>query len=112
MATEALEIRMARLEGGYGQINERLGSLEQRFGGVEHRIAGLEQRVASESAAIRGEITSLRADVVTRSDLETLRLEMRGADSELRRQITGQFYWLLTLVIGSILLPLARDLVP
>ena len=31
MATEQFEIRMARLEGAYEQINERLGLLEQRL---------------------------------------------------------------------------------
>ena len=72
MATEQLEIRMARLEGAYEQINERLGLLKQR---------------------LTSEIASLRLNF-----------------TELRRQINTQFYWLLTFVLGSILIPILRDL--
>ena len=63
---------MARLEGAYEQINERLGLLEQR---------------------LTSEIASLRLDF-----------------TELRRQINTQFYWLLTFVLGSIIIPILRDL--
>ena len=63
---------MARLEGAYQQINERLGLLEQR---------------------LTSEIASLRLDF-----------------TELRRRINTQFYWLLTFVLGSILIPILRDL--
>ena len=63
---------MARLEGAYEQINERLGLLEQR---------------------LTSEIASLRLDF-----------------TELRRQINIQFYWLLTFVLGSILIPILLDL--
>ena len=31
--------------------------------------------------------------------------------ADLRRQMVTQFYWLLTFVLGSILVPLLRDLV-
>ena len=72
VAIEQLEIRMARLEGAYQQINERLGLLEQR---------------------LTSEIASLRLDF-----------------TELRRQINTQFYWLLTFILGSILIPMLRDL--
>lgn len=48
MAIEPLKTRMARLEGGYEQINERLGA-------IEHRLGALEQRVASEVASLRSE---------------------------------------------------------
>lgn len=35
MAAEALDIRMAKLEGIYEQINERLGAIEQRLAALE-----------------------------------------------------------------------------
>lgn len=76
MATEQLEIRMARLEGAFEQINERLGLLEQR---------------------LTSEIAALRSDFMSET-------------SELRRQMNTQFYWLLTFVLGSILIPILRDL--
>ncbi len=66
MAAEPIDIRMARLEGAYEQINERLGHLEQR----------------------------LSAEIV-----------------DLRRQMTSQFYWTLTFILGSILIPILRDLI-
>jgi predicted PurR-regulated permease PerM len=83
MAAEAIEIRMARLEGTNTQINERLGAIEDRLGAIEQRLTS--------------EIAALRAD-------------MNSGQDGLRRQITGQFYWLLTLILGSILIPFLRDL--
>ena len=68
----SLEIRMARLEGAYEQINVRLSDL---------------------SAELRTEVGGVRAEV-----------------SELRRQMNTQFYWILTFVLGSILIPILRDL--
>ncbi len=110
MAIEALEIRMAKLEGGYEQINERLGA-------IEHRLTALEQRFVSEMTSLRSEMTSqrsetssLRSEIASRSDLASLRSEMGASISELRRQMNGQFYWLLTFVLGSILVPILRDL--
>jgi hypothetical protein len=84
MAAEPMEIRMARLEGTYARINERLGVIENRLG-------ALEQRPTSEIAGLRSE---------TASGFE-----------KVRRQMTGRFYWLLTLIIGSILIPILRDFI-
>lgn len=96
MAIEALEIRMARLEGGYEQINERLGAIDQRLVSFDQRLASFEQRVTSE-------IASLRAHMATRSEL-----------AGLRRQMNTQFFWVLTFVLGAILgailVPILRDL--
>lgn len=86
MATDALEIRMARLEGADEQINERLGTIE------------------SSLVSIRAEISTLRTE--GKSDLASVRSEI----SDLRKQVTTQFYWLLTLVLSSLVIPLARDL--
>lgn len=75
-AAEPLEIRMARLEGAYEQINERL--------------------------------FELRSDLQT--GLTSVRSEIRTEIAELRRQMQTQFFWLLTFVLGSILIPIVRDL--
>jgi len=80
MAIDSLDIRMARLEGGYAQVNERLGALEDR-------------------------LTSLVGE------MGALRTEFRTELNELRRQMTTQFYWVLTLVLGSILISFIRDFV-
>jgi len=79
MATEALEVRMAKLEGGYAQINERL--------------AGVEREVGALRSELHGEIEGVRSD-----------------SRDIRRQLSSQFYWLLTLILGSILIPILRDL--
>ena len=38
MSAQALEVRMARLEGAYEQINHRLGTVEQRLGSLEAKV--------------------------------------------------------------------------
>jgi len=65
MSTQALEIRMAHLEGAYEQSDKRLGSIDGRMGSLEQRLTVFEQK----------------------SD--------------------RQFFWLLGLLLVSILLPMA-----
>jgi len=86
---ESLDIRMARLEGAYEQINERLAELRGDVQSIRSLITGLAE-------TLRTEITAGDA---------ALRAEM----GEMRRQISAQFYWVLTLVLGSILIPLLRE---
>ena len=38
MSAQALEVRMAHLEGAYEQINHRLGTVEQRLGSLEAKV--------------------------------------------------------------------------
>ncbi len=47
MATEALEVRIARLEGAYEQIDRRLSSIEERLGRIEARIDSVFWRFAA-----------------------------------------------------------------
>jgi predicted nuclease with TOPRIM domain len=77
MAANPLEVRIARLEGGYEQINERLGTIEGRLTQLEQRL----DRMASE-----------------------LRSEM----GDLRKQMNTQFYWIVGLILVSILIPLIQ----
>ena len=80
---ESLDIRMARLEGAYEQINERLSEL-------------------------RGDVQTLHMAIRGLGD--SLRAEIHAGDTALRRQMNAQFYWTLTLILGSILIPILRDL--
>ena len=80
---DALEVRIAHLEGGYEQIDKRLSSLEAT--------------VRSEMATVRSEIISLRTEV--RKEFGTVRTEMR---EQLRWILGFQIVTLLSLV-GSLL---------
>jgi tetrahydromethanopterin S-methyltransferase subunit G len=80
VAADAWELRTARLEGAYEQVDRRLGAVEGRLGAVEVRLSTLEHKMDTGFAEIRAEIGGLRG--------------------EMHRQ----FYWLLGVVIGSGLL--------
>lgn len=56
MAVNPVEVRLAKLEGSYEQIDRRLGSIEDRLG-------RLETKVDTVAAEFRGEILELRRDV-------------------------------------------------
>ena len=68
------------------QLEIRMASLEGAYQQINERLGLLEQRLTSEIASLRLNFT------------------------ELRRQINTQFYWLLTFILGSILIPMLRDL--
>ena len=38
MATDALEVRIAHMEGAYEQIDKRLGSIENRMASLEQKL--------------------------------------------------------------------------
>ncbi len=86
MATEALEVRMARLEGSYEQLDKRLGDLAAD-------LHALRAEFRTEMQAIREEL---------RSEIRGLRGEIQGVREELRGEIQGVrgemgrlFYWLM-----------------
>jgi hypothetical protein len=114
MAVDSLDIRMARLEGAYAQINERLGSLETRLvaeiGGLRSEllsaIGGVRSELGSEIGGLRSEMRSEIGGL--RSEIGALSAEFRADHADLRRHMTTQFYWVLTFILGSILLPLLR----
>lgn len=101
MATDALEIRMARLEGAYEQINVRLAGVEREIGGLRSEMKAESATVRSEFATVRSELAALRVELTTKID---------SNGESLRRRMDTQFYWLLTILLGSILIPLLRDL--
>jgi hypothetical protein len=79
MAADALDVRIAHLEGAYEQIDRRLGA-------VEGRIAALDRKIDD----VRTEIQSVRGELLGRMD--------------------RQFFWILGLLIISILVPIALRL--
>jgi hypothetical protein len=87
---ESLDVRLARLEGAYEQINERLSERRGDLQTLQTLIRGL-------GDTFRSEITA--GDTALRSEM-----------TEIRRQASAQFCWTLTLLLGSILMPFLRDL--
>jgi len=76
MTADALEVRIAHLEGAYEQIDKRLGAIE-------------------------GDVRELRGEL--RNSIASLR-------SELLARMDHQFFWVLGLLIASILIPIALRL--
>lgn len=101
MAMSPMEIRMAHLEGAYEQITARLGGIEARLGRLEDKldesIGGVRGELTGLGSGLRGELTSLGSE---------LRGEIRGFRSELIARMDRQFYWILSLIVVSILVPL------
>ena len=99
---DALEVRIAHLEGAYEQIDKRLA-------GVETGLSDLRQEISQLRQEIRQEIGQLRQDV--RQDVGQLRQEM----NELRRQVGEQFRWIVGIqilawisILGTLLVLLFR----
>lgn len=86
MSTSPIEIRMAHLEGGYEQVNARLGAIEERLGRLEDRFGRLEDRFTRFDDKLDVRIDSLRSELLVRMD--------------------RQFYWILSLVVLAILVPI------
>jgi hypothetical protein len=84
---DAVEVRLARLEGSYEQINERLGTIEGRLDSLETGLAGV------------------------RRDLSGLQSEMYRGFDKLRQEMRTQFYWLLGVIIVAFLVPLVLGVV-
>jgi hypothetical protein len=72
VAADALEVRIARLEGAYEQIDKRLGSIE--------------------------------------NDIRDLRTEIHILADRLITRMDRQFFWVLGLLVVSIILPIALRL--
>ena len=83
MAADAWELRTARLEGAYEQIDRRLGAVEGRLSTLEYKM---DTGFAELRVELRGEIGSLRSEMLGRMD--------------------RQFYWLLGAFAASGLLQL------
>lgn len=85
MAADAIEMRLARLEGSYEQVSARLGAIESLIGQMDTRI---DQRISG---------------LDTRIDQRISRLE---------EKVDGQFHWVVGLVLIAILVPIALRFIP
>ncbi len=117
MAAESLDIRMARLEGAYEQIDRRLGFLEVG-------IRDLRGEIATEFGSVRGEFGSVRGEIM--GQIGSVRGEMTGGFGSVRQEIGGvreeirdlrrdvrqQFYWVIGLIVVTILVPIALRFLP
>ncbi|MDQ7844748.1 MAG: hypothetical protein QN122_13615 [Armatimonadota bacterium] len=104
MTTDALEVRMARLEGAYEQINERLAGVERGLAALRSEVAGGISGLRSE---LEGEIAGLRSEL--KREMGELRVTMTAGFEGARRQTQTQFYWTLTFIFGAVLAPLLLE---
>ena len=98
MAADAWELRTARLEDAYEQVDRRLGALEGR-------LATLEQKMDTGFAQIRVEISGARdashAEINGLRDV--LHAEISGVRDALHADMRKQFYWLLGVMLSGFL---------
>jgi len=101
MATEPIDVRMARLEGAYQQIDRRLAAMQAD-------IRDLRGRMDEGLHDLRGRMDEGLHDLRGRVDggLHDLRGRMDEGFSSLRREMRQQFYWLLGILVIGILVPL------
>ncbi len=79
MAVDAIGVRLARLEGGYEQSTARLAVIEQRLSQLDARI---------------GDVS------------DQLNVRIDGLRTELLQRMDPRFYWILSLLVISILIPI------
>lgn len=99
---DALEVRIAHLEGAYEQIDKRLAGVETALSGLRQEMSQLRQEVSQEVGQLRQEV---------RQEVGQLRQEM----NELRRQVSEQFRWIVGIqilawisILGTLLALLLR----
>src|SRR5579859_476437 len=105
MGADAWELRTARLEGAYEQVDRRLGA-------VEGRLATLEHKMDTGFAQVRAEIDGLRdalhAEIggvrdTSHSDIISVRGALEAAIAGVRVDMRRQFYWLLGVMLSGFL---------
>jgi len=108
--SEALEERVAKMEGILDQVDKRLGGVESELRDLREEtraeIRGLREELRGEIGELRGEISGLREKM--ESGIEGLRKEMKEEIGELRgeiRKMDDRFYtfmkWIIAALIGS-----------
>ena len=105
MSTEPanpIEIRMARLEGLYEQINLRLSSLEGQIAEIRGDLRGLRTDIDTKFSTLDGKIDGLRA--YTDSQFGTSRRETAAQFDKLDKKIDARFN--LIALLGALLIVL------
>lgn len=99
MAADPLEVRLARLEGSYEQIDRRLGSIEDRLGRLESKVDAAVNRL---DAKIDAAMTYLDSKI---SAMElSLRQEMRHDFGVLAARVYTILYGLILAILVPILI--------
>ena len=116
MAADAWELRTARLEGAYEQVDRRLGAVEGRLATLGHKmdtgfaqvraeINGLRDTLHAEISDIRD---TLRAEIsvvrdTSHFDITCVRSALEAAIVGVRVDMCRQFYWLLGVMLSGFL---------
>ena len=92
MREKALEPRVARLEGAFEQIADRMN-------GMDHRLETIEQKIDVQVGALRAESNQKSAEL--RADLGGFRAETAEKLTDLRRDFDKKFLWMAGLSVTS-----------
>ncbi|MGH7727591.1 MAG: hypothetical protein ACREM2_02200 [Vulcanimicrobiaceae bacterium] len=68
MTADALDARLARLEGSYEQIDRRLGAIEATVGRLDAKIEGVEARLEAKIEGVEARLETKIAAVETKLD--------------------------------------------
>ncbi len=92
MAADAWELRSARLEGAYEQIDRRLGTVESRLSTLEqkvdHGFAGLRIEIRAAGSELRADIVEVKGELG--SEIIAVRRELCGQIVGVGRELGGQ----------------------
>jgi hypothetical protein len=91
---DSIEVRLARLEGSYEQIDKRLGAIEGRLDRLE--------------VELHEGLSGLRSEM--HRGFDRMRSEMHenlsGLENRLRKEAQTRFYWLLGLIVLGLIIPI------
>jgi hypothetical protein len=114
MAADAWELRTARLEGAYEQVDRRLGAIEGQLSTLEQKMdmgfAQVHAEIAGVRDGLRSEITGvrdgLRSEIIgvrdgLHADLTDVRNQSHSEILGLRDKMDRQFLWLIGVLVVS-----------
>jgi chromosome segregation ATPase len=115
MAMESVDVRLARLEGGYQQIDRRLGSIEDRLGRLETKVDAavdrLDAKIDAQGNALGARIDALGVDLRRELAATNARIDAQGHAlgariDDLNRVLSGRIHMLLYGIIIAVLVPI------
>ena len=87
---EAMEARIAGLEGAYRQVADRLNSIDARLNSTDQRFDRLDARLDALGSELRSELRTATASLASRTD---------ALGVEVRAKMDGQLKWFVGILV-------------